>query len=146
MRYNTYLTKLFHPGRVRPISFFHPASGGVCCWLNSGFIHLTLDPPCCIPWFPLWYACVAEKILPYLRVFIQWQNGDTDFFSIDAEVLQEKTLTQFLFILCLDYILWTFIDLIKENGVMVIVVGNGHADMSSNPGRDWLHFHIALIP
>ena len=25
-------------------------------------------------------------------------------------------------------------------GVMVIVVGNGHGDMSSNPGRDWLHF------
>ena len=32
----------------------------------------------------------------------------------------------------------------KENGgacgVMVIVVGNGHADTSSNPGRDYLHF------
>ena len=25
-------------------------------------------------------------------------------------------------------------------GVMVIVVGNGHDDTSSNPGRDWLHF------
>ena len=25
-------------------------------------------------------------------------------------------------------------------GVMVIVVGNGHGDMSSNPGRNWLHF------
>ena len=25
-------------------------------------------------------------------------------------------------------------------GVMVIVVGNGHDDPSSNPGRDWLHF------
>ena len=24
--------------------------------------------------------------------------------------------------------------------VMVIVVGNGHSDTSSNPGRDWLHF------
>ena len=31
----------------------------------------------------------------------------------------------------------------KEGGarcVMVIVVGNGHGDTSSNPGRDWLHF------
>ena len=26
------------------------------------------------------------------------------------------------------------------NGVMVIVVGNGHGDTSSNPRRDWLHF------
>ena len=31
-------------------------------------------------------------------------------------------------------------------GVVVIVVGNGHGDTSSNPGRDLLHFHIALIP
>ena len=25
-------------------------------------------------------------------------------------------------------------------GVVVIVVGHGHGDTSSNPGRDWLHF------
>ena len=25
-------------------------------------------------------------------------------------------------------------------GVMVIVVGNGQGDASSNPRRDWLHF------
>ena len=25
-------------------------------------------------------------------------------------------------------------------GVMVIIVGNGHGDTSSNPGRDWLPF------
>ena len=31
-------------------------------------------------------------------------------------------------------------------GVVVIVVGNGHGDTSSNPGPDWLLFHIALIP
>ena len=29
---------------------------------------------------------------------------------------------------------------------MVIVVGNGHGDTSSNPGRDFFAFHIALIP
>ena len=27
-------------------------------------------------------------------------------------------------------------------GVMVIVVGKGHGDTSSNPGRDWLHFTL----
>ena len=27
-----------------------------------------------------------------------------------------------------------------SRGVMVIVVGNGHGDTSSNPRRDWLHF------
>ena len=25
-------------------------------------------------------------------------------------------------------------------GEMVIIVGNGHGDTSSNPGRYWLHF------
>ena len=25
-------------------------------------------------------------------------------------------------------------------GVIVSVVGNGHGDKCSNPGRDWLHF------
>ena len=25
-------------------------------------------------------------------------------------------------------------------GVMVIIVGNGHGNTSSNPGRVWLHF------
>ena len=25
-------------------------------------------------------------------------------------------------------------------GVMVIIVGNGHGNTSSNPGRDYLHF------
>ena len=25
-------------------------------------------------------------------------------------------------------------------GVMVIIIGNGHGDTSSNPGRDWWHF------
>ena len=25
-------------------------------------------------------------------------------------------------------------------GVIAIVVGNGHGDTNSNPGRDWLHF------
>ena len=26
------------------------------------------------------------------------------------------------------------------NGVMIIVIGNEHGDMSSNLGWDWLHF------
>ena len=29
-------------------------------------------------------------------------------------------------------------------GVMVIVVGNGLGDTSSNPGREWLHFTNTL--
>ena len=34
----------------------------------------------------------------------------------------------------------SIIIIIIVGGVMVIAVGNGHGDTSSNPGRDWLHF------
>ena len=34
----------------------------------------------------------------------------------------------------------TIISLGGACGVMVIVAGYGHGDMSSNPGPDWLHF------
>ena len=34
-----------------------------------------------------------------------------------------------------DYYLYQYVCV---RGVVVIVVGNGHGDTSSNPGRDWL--------
>ena len=43
-------------------------------------------------------------------------NGDTDYFDIVAGILQGDTLALYLFILCLDYVLRTSIDQIKENG------------------------------
>ena len=43
-------------------------------------------------------------------------NGDTDFFDIVAEIMQADTLAPYMFIICLDNILRTSIDLIKENG------------------------------
>ena len=45
-------------------------------------------------------------------------------------------------------ILWCKVDVERfgfnrgARGVMVIVVGNGHGDTSSSPGRDWLHFPL----
>ena len=43
-------------------------------------------------------------------------DGDTDYFDIVASVLQGDTLAPYLFIICLDYMLRTSIDKIKENG------------------------------
>ena len=42
-------------------------------------------------------------------------DGDTDYFDIVAGVLQGDTLAPYLFIICLDYVLRTSIDKIKEN-------------------------------
>ena len=42
-------------------------------------------------------------------------DGDIDFFDIVASVLEEDTLAPYLFIICIDYVLQTSIDLMKEN-------------------------------
>ena len=42
-------------------------------------------------------------------------DGDTDFFGIVDGVLQGDTLAPYLFLICLDYILRTSIDLMKKN-------------------------------
>ena len=42
-------------------------------------------------------------------------DGDIDYFEIEARVLQGDTLAPYLFIICLDYVLRTSIDKIKEN-------------------------------
>ena len=43
-------------------------------------------------------------------------DGDTEYFDIVAGVLQGDTLAPYLFIVCLDYVLRTSIDKIRENG------------------------------
>ena len=47
---------------------------------------------------------------------IRSPDGDTEYFDIVAGVLQRDTLAPYLFIICLDYVLKTSIDKIKENG------------------------------
>ena len=43
-------------------------------------------------------------------------DGDTDYFDIVAGVLQGDTLSRYLFIICLDYVLRTSIDKMKDKG------------------------------
>ena len=50
------------------------------------------------------------------KVKVRSQEGDTDYFDIVASVLQGDTLAPYLFIICLNYVLRTSIDKIKENG------------------------------
>ena len=51
-----------------------------------------------------------------IKVKVRSSDGDTDYFDIVAGVLQGDTLAPYLFIICLDYVLRTSIDKIKENG------------------------------
>ena len=56
-------------------------------------------------------------------------------------VLRSKSTFCYNFISCPYIYIYIFI-FGGAHGVMVIVVGNGHGDTSSNPGRDWLHFTL----
>ena len=61
---------------------------------------------------------VAAIMMLYknMKVKVHSLDGDTDYFNIVASVLQGDTLTPYLLIICLDYMLRTSIDLMKENG------------------------------
>ena len=50
------------------------------------------------------------------KVKVRSLDGDREYFDIVVGVLQGDTLAPYLFIICLDYILRTSIDKIKENG------------------------------
>ena len=50
------------------------------------------------------------------KVKVRSPDGDTEYFDIVAGVLQGDTLAPYLFVICLDYVLRTSIDKIKENG------------------------------
>ena len=50
------------------------------------------------------------------KVKVRSPDGDTEYFYIVAGVLQWDTLAPYLFIVCLDYVLRTSIDKIRENG------------------------------
>ena len=50
------------------------------------------------------------------KVKVRFPDEDTDYFDIVAGELQRDTLASYFFIICLDYVLRTLIDKIKENG------------------------------
>ena len=50
------------------------------------------------------------------EVKVRSPDGDTEYFDIVVGVLQGDTLAPYLFIICLDYVLKTSIDKIRENG------------------------------
>ena len=49
------------------------------------------------------------------KVKVRSPDGDTEYFDIFAGALQGDTLAPYLFIICLDYVLRTSIDKIREN-------------------------------
>ena len=59
---------------------------------------------------------VAAILYRNTKVKVRSADRDTEYFDIVAGVLQGDTLAPYLFIICLDYVLRTSIDKIRENG------------------------------
>ena len=53
------------------------------------------------------------------KVKVRSLDGDTGYFDIAAGILQGNTLAPYLFIICLDFVLRTSINIIKENGFAI---------------------------
>ena len=68
--------------------------------------------------FGLLKETVTANMILYrsTEVKVRSPDGETDYFNIVAGVLQGYTLSPYLFIICLDYVLRTSFDKIKENG------------------------------
>ena len=62
--------------------------------------------------------CSETPLKSLIKTVVCSFDGFINFFDIVAGVLQGDTLVPYMFI-CLDYVLWTIIDLIKENGFIL---------------------------
>ena len=79
-------------------------------------------------WLQLFYfLCITFCPSEYMRIF-------RNIIPIKVTFVANKGI----------YTKWNVVFIGGARGVMVIVVGNGHGDTSSNPGRGWLHFTLHL--
>ena len=93
--------------------------------MSVGFLSLNaknyVNGPChfsvTVAWTNTNLRLIAITILyRNTKVKVRSPDGDTEYFDIVAGVLQGDTLAPYLYIICLDYVLRTSIDKIRENG------------------------------
>ena len=67
--------------------------------------------------YGLYKETIAAIMMLYknMKVKVCSSDGDTDYFDIVAGILKGDTLAPYPLIICLDYVLRTSIDLMKEN-------------------------------
>ena len=64
-------------------------------------------------------AAAIMMLYKNTKVKVRSQDGETDYFNIVTVMLQEDKLAPYLSIFCLDNMLLTSIDLMKENSFML---------------------------
>ena len=79
------------------------------------------------------------------KVKVRSPDGDTEYFNIVAGVLQGDTLAPYLFIICLDYVLRTSIDKIRENGFELTKRRSKRYPAKTITVMTWRYWRIRLI-
>ena len=97
---------------------FHQTINGICA-KNLEVTLLFRDLSKAFDSILLAYSLPKETVttikILYKSTTIMILYDNTNFFVIVTGLLQRDTLALYMFIICLDYILWTSINLIKEN-------------------------------
>ena len=77
----------------------------------------------------------SKHIVMTLLTWAQWYFECFDLAVTDQTIYIQKMSTTVV-----NVLRWSYFRSGGARGVMVIIVGNGQDDTSSNPGQDWLHF------
>ena len=95
------------------------------------------------PLLKLETAAAIRMLYRNTKVKVRSPDGDTDNFDIAAGVLQGDILAPYLFIICLDYVLRTSIDKMKENGFKLTKERSRRYPAQRNYGRGLHRQHSA---
>ena len=94
-----------------------PKGNNIICWLYQGlWLHSQRKDGTNSTRLPKETIAAIMMLYRNTKVKVRSSNRDTDYFNIVAGLLQRDTLAPYLFIICLDYVLRTSIDKMKENG------------------------------
>ena len=85
-----------------------PRDNNIFCWLLQGLWHKGK-----MEQILLAYGLPKESITAIMMLY---RDGHTDYFDIVVGVLQGDTFSPYRIIICLDYVLRTSIDKMKDNG------------------------------
>ena len=80
----------------------------------------------------IYFSIFYLSIYIYIYIY-QYRSIVANLLDCDITISEFKTLV-------IQLLVNTFGKYGGARSVMAIVVGNGHGDTSSNPGREWLHF------
>ena len=108
----------FVMSNIRKSSCKKPRGDIIICRLLQGiWLHAQREDGAKLLAYSLPKETVAAIMMLYenTKEKVRSPNGDTDVFDIVAGVQQGDTLAPYEFIICLDYVLRTLVDLMEEN-------------------------------